>query len=45
MERVVDDLSFDAPEMKPQKVAIDAAYVQKRLSDVLEDEDMSRYIL
>ncbi len=45
MERVSDDLSFDAPEMEPGGVAIDAEYVRERLSDILEDQDVSRYIL
>ena len=45
MERVVDDLSFEAPEMEPTGVRIDAEYVRDRLTDILENEDVSRYIL
>jgi len=45
MERLLDEISFDAPEKKGSKVAIDADYVQKRLADVLKSEDLSRYIL
>jgi ATP-dependent HslUV protease ATP-binding subunit HslU len=45
MERLLDEISFDAPEKKGSKVAINADYVQKRLADVLKSEDLSRYIL
>ena len=45
LERVVDDLSFEAPEMTAGRVAIDEGYVRERLSDILEDQDVSRYIL
>lgn len=45
IERVLDEISFDAPEMETGEVTIDSEYVRKRLKDVLEDEDLSRYIL
>jgi ATP-dependent HslUV protease ATP-binding subunit HslU len=45
VERVLDQISFDAPEMTDRDVAIDAAYVRERLADVVKDEDLSRYIL
>jgi len=45
MERLLDEISFDAPEKKGAKVNIDAAYVRERLADVLKSEDLSRYIL
>jgi ATP-dependent HslUV protease ATP-binding subunit HslU len=45
MERLLDQISFDAPEMRGQEVTIDAAYVRERLESILEDEDLSRYIL
>jgi ATP-dependent HslUV protease ATP-binding subunit HslU len=45
MERVLDELSFDAPEKKGQHVVIDAEYVRKTLSDIVKDQDLSRYIL
>ncbi|HUI45261.1 MAG TPA: ATP-dependent protease ATPase subunit HslU [Nitrospirota bacterium] len=45
MERLLDEISFDAPEKKGTKVNIDAVYVRDRMADVLKSEDLSRYIL
>lgn len=45
LERVLDEISFDAPEMAGKKVVIDRAYVTGKLEDTLKDEDLSRYIL
>ena len=45
MERVLDELSFDAPEKKGQQVKVDAEYVRKMLTDIVKDQDLSRYIL
>jgi ATP-dependent HslUV protease ATP-binding subunit HslU len=45
MERVLDELSFDAPEKKGQQVTVDAEYVRKMLNDIVKDQDLSRYIL
>jgi ATP-dependent HslUV protease ATP-binding subunit HslU len=45
MERVLDEISFEAPERKGQPFAVDAAYVQKMLSEIVKDQDLSRYIL
>src|SRR5580698_4936234 len=45
MERVLDVLSFDAPERKGEHVTIDADYVRKMLTDIVKDQDLSRYIL
>ena len=45
MERVLDEISFDAPERKGQQFIVDAAYVQKMLSEIVKDQDLSRYIL
>ncbi|HTN52471.1 MAG TPA: ATP-dependent protease ATPase subunit HslU [Anaeromyxobacter sp.] len=45
MERLLDPVSFDAAELRGQRIAIDAAYVRERLQGVAEDEDLSRYIL
>jgi ATP-dependent HslUV protease ATP-binding subunit HslU len=45
MERVLDEISFDAPEKKGQQLTIDATYVRKMLSDIVKDQDLSRYIL
>jgi ATP-dependent HslUV protease ATP-binding subunit HslU len=45
MESLLDEISFDAPDMKGSEVVIDAAYVAEKLDDIVEDEDLSRYIL
>jgi ATP-dependent HslUV protease ATP-binding subunit HslU len=45
MERVLDQISFEAPEKKGQQITIDADYVGKMLSDIVKDQDLSRYIL
>jgi ATP-dependent HslUV protease ATP-binding subunit HslU len=45
VERLLDEISFSAPEMSDRHVTIDAAYVRARLEDVVKDEDLSRYIL
>ena len=45
METLLEEISFHAPELTDRNVHIDAAYVDERLSRVLEDEDLSRYIL
>ncbi|PIE33454.1 HslU--HslV peptidase ATPase subunit [candidate division KSB3 bacterium] len=45
MERLLDDLSFDAPDLSAETVTIDAAYVKERLTNISEDQDLSRYIL
>jgi ATP-dependent HslUV protease ATP-binding subunit HslU len=45
LERVLDDLSFSAPELTERQVTIDAAYVHQRLDPIIKDEDLSRYIL
>jgi ATP-dependent HslUV protease ATP-binding subunit HslU len=45
MERLLDQVSFDAPEMGGREVVIDAAYVRGRLEQILQDQDLSRYIL
>jgi len=45
MERVLDEISFDAPERKGQQVNVDADYVRKMLTDIVKDQDLSRYIL
>ena len=45
MEKVVEDVSFNASEMAGQKVTIDAAFVRGRLEQLMADEDLSRYIL
>ena len=45
LERLLEELSFEAPGMSMGRVSVNAAYVKERLSDVAEDEDLSRYIL
>jgi ATP-dependent HslUV protease ATP-binding subunit HslU len=45
MERLLDDVSFDAAALAGQSVEIDAAYVDKRLAELSQNEDLSRYIL
>ncbi len=45
MERLLEQISFEAPELKDQKITIDAVYVKGRLREVVKDEDLSRFIL
>jgi ATP-dependent HslUV protease ATP-binding subunit HslU len=45
MEKLLEQISFDAPEAHDKKIIIDAAYVRDTLKDFVEDEDLSRYIL
>ena len=45
MERLLEPLSFDAPEMAGREFVIDAEHVRAKLSDIVKDEDLSRYIL
>src|SRR5215510_4230555 len=45
MERVLDEISFSAPDKKGEQVTVDAAYVGKALTDIVKDQDLSRYIL
>jgi ATP-dependent HslUV protease ATP-binding subunit HslU len=45
LERLVDDISFNAPDMTGTRVVIDRAYVQERLNDIVQSQDLSHYIL
>jgi len=45
LEKVLEELSFEGPELKKKKVSVDAAYVRKQLADIVKDQDLSRYIL
>ena len=45
VERLLESLSFDAPEMGGREIVIDAAYVREKLNDIVKNEDLSRYIL
>jgi ATP-dependent HslUV protease ATP-binding subunit HslU len=42
---MLEELSFEAPEMKTGRVVINAAYVEERLKEIAEDEDLSKFIL
>jgi len=44
MEKLLDEISFDAPEMSGKDMVIDVQYVQKKLRDFVQYEDLSRYI-
>jgi ATP-dependent HslUV protease ATP-binding subunit HslU len=45
METLLEDISFDAPDLTEKKIVIDAKYVTEKLDNIVEDEDLSRYIL
>ncbi len=45
MEKLLEEISFDAPELPNKKIAINAAFVRERLDGIADDEDLSRYIL
>ena len=45
MERLLDEVSFEAPELAGQSITIDAVYVRRMLADIVRNEDLSRYIL
>ena len=45
MEKLLDELSFDAPELAGKEVTIDEAYVDRMLADIVGNDDLSRYIL
>ncbi len=45
VERLIEDLSFDAPELSGRKIPIDAKYVRDKLDAIVKDQDLSRYIL
>jgi ATP-dependent HslUV protease ATP-binding subunit HslU len=45
IERVIEEISFDAPERKGERIVIDAAFVSERVGEVAADEDLSSYIL
>jgi ATP-dependent HslUV protease ATP-binding subunit HslU len=45
LEKMLDDISFEAPDMTEEKIVIDAKYVQDKISDIVKDRDLSRYIL
>jgi ATP-dependent HslUV protease ATP-binding subunit HslU len=45
MEKLLEDLSFDASQNHGQSISIDVAYVDERLKDLSESEDLARYVL
>ena len=45
LEKVLEEISFDAPELKKKNIKIDAGFVQKQLVDIVKNQDLSRYIL
>ena len=45
LERLLDEISFDATDRSGSKLVIDEAYVTSKLGEFVEDEDLSRYIL
>ena len=45
LEKVLDELSFEAPDLKKKNVKVDSAYVTKQLADIVKNQDLSRYIL
>ncbi|HEY0003536.1 MAG TPA: ATP-dependent protease ATPase subunit HslU [Pyrinomonadaceae bacterium] len=45
MEKLLDEISFEGPDLEPKHQVIDAAYVQRMLADTVKDQDLSRYIL
>src|SRR5579862_3876809 len=45
LEKLLEDVSFDGPDLKKKTVKVDAVYVRKQLADIVKDQDLSRYIL
>ena len=45
MEKLFEEVSFEAPDLDDRQVMVDAKYVNKQLSDIVKDEDLSKYIL
>ena len=45
MEKLLDEVSFEAPDMTEKNVTIDEAYVDRMLADIVRNEDLSRYVL
>jgi ATP-dependent HslUV protease ATP-binding subunit HslU len=45
MERLLEDISFEAPERSGETIVVDGAYVDGKLDELVKDQDLSRYIL
>jgi len=45
MEKLLEEISFEGPDLKKKTVKVDAAYVRRQLAEIVKDQDLSRYIL
>jgi ATP-dependent HslUV protease ATP-binding subunit HslU len=45
MEKLLDEISFEAPDLQDKTITIDEAYVDRMLADIVRNEDLSRYVL
>jgi ATP-dependent HslUV protease ATP-binding subunit HslU len=45
MEKLLDEISFEGPDLREKRVVIDDAYVTRMLADIVKNDDLSRYIL
>jgi ATP-dependent HslUV protease ATP-binding subunit HslU len=45
MEKILDELSFEAPYLEEKQWRVDAKYVQEKLNDIVQDQDLRKYIL
>jgi ATP-dependent HslUV protease ATP-binding subunit HslU len=45
LERLLEEVSYEAPDHSGERMCIDAEYVERKLADVVRDEDLTRYIL
>jgi ATP-dependent HslUV protease ATP-binding subunit HslU len=45
MEKILEDISFEAPDLGGRSIVIDKAYVDAKLKDIVSNSDLSRYIL
>lgn len=45
MEKLLEDVSFDAPDLKDKNIVVDAEYVRDKMKDIVKDEDLTKYIL
>jgi ATP-dependent HslUV protease ATP-binding subunit HslU len=45
MEKLLEDDSFDAPELNGKDIVVDAKYVREKMKDIVKDEDLTKYIL
>ena len=45
MEKLLDEISFEAPDLSEKSITVDEAYVDRMLADIVRNEDLSRYVL